>query len=226
MAGTCHRVSEAGTQVLQVDYPNTLGLLCRMPRTAVGTRPQPDCRTALYAYFAARLAGIPARSFDEYFEALGLLVRQDGVARAVRGLKYEPSTRLRAGRHTSARVGTVRPEQAAFREWLLIHELRLDLEVAVVRFPGNGARQGDLIRALTDLPGVRHIIETAGVRDVLAIVVFSGPRERRDLQACLEEIAPRREWDDVLFETQEPTVRMWEALARRAAEAEDLLASA
>ena len=201
-----------------------MGLLCSVARTAVGTRPQRESRTALYAYFAARLAGIPSHAFDAYFKGLGLRVRSDGAKRACRGLKYVPPTKRRAGRSTAKRVGAVELDQAVFRDWLLVHELRLDLEVALVKFPGIGAHQGNLIRVLGQVAGVRHIIETAHVRDVFAIVVFSGPRERRELQARLEEVGERREWDDVLFETQEPTSRMWEDLARRAAATEDLLA--
>lgn len=113
--------------------------------------------------------------------------------------------------------------RGCFREWLLIDELRLSLEVALVRFPGAGSRQGELLAGLAATVGVRHVVETGHRRDVYAFVVFDGVQQRRELRARLEEFTKALEWDDVLFETHEPSIEMWRDLAHRAAETESLL---
>jgi hypothetical protein len=195
-----------------------------MARTPLGARPQPHTRTALFSYIAARLSGVPATGFDNFFETLGVAVRSDGAQRAARRVRHQPALKRRAGRATADRDTPTPAEQVAFREWLLIDERRLDLELALVTFPGDGRHQGGLIRALAGTAGVRQVIETAHKRDVIAIVVFSGPEQRRELQASLEELAERRIWDDILFETHEPAINTWRALSRRAAEEEDLAA--
>jgi hypothetical protein len=195
-----------------------------MARTPRGTLPQPQARTALFAYFAARLEGVPTGDYDTFFNDLKLAVRQAGALRAMRPLKYQPPAKQRAGRHTKDRRSAATAERAVFRDWLLIEEAKLDLEVALVRFPGDGSAQAELLAALRRVAGVRHIIETQRQRDLLALVVFQGVQRRRELRARLEEIAPRIEWDDVLFETQEPTRLLWKDLARRAAVEEELSA--
>lgn len=193
-----------------------------MARTPVGTQPQPLTRTALYAYFAAQLAGIPIRSFNDLFDRWGLAIRQDGATRAASLRKQQSPTKVAPGRRP-ARRQTPRLDPV-FREWLLIDEPRLGLELALLTFPGDGRRQTDLLEALRQTAGVRQIIETARKRDVVAIVLFAGPRERRDLRARLEEISHQIIWDDVISETHEPAPHTWRALALTAAAEEDLLA--
>jgi hypothetical protein len=193
-----------------------------MARTARGILRQAESRTALFAYFAARMAGYVTHAFDDIFRTWGLPIRGDSALRAASRSKWHPPTKSRPGRKAAA--GATQPEQAAsFREWLLVDELRLDLEVALIQFPGRGSRQGDLLDGLRRTAGVRHIIETSRTRDVYAFAVFGGPQGRRELRARLEELATEMTWDDVLWETQEPAVETWRALARDAAEAEGLL---
>jgi hypothetical protein len=163
--------------------------------------------------------------FDAFFDELGLAVRQAGALRAQRPLRHHPERKRRAGRNTRVRSPAAPQPDATFREWLLIDELKLDLEVALVRFPGDGTRQTDLMAALCQVAGVRQIVETQRDRDIWAFVVFDGARRRRDLRARLEELAPRLQWDDVLFETQEPTRLLWRDLAVRTAAREQLLAT-
>jgi hypothetical protein len=196
-----------------------------VPRTPLGDRRQSEARSALYGYFAARLNGIPTHTFDDFFEELGLAVRQAGALRAQRPFKHHPPRKRRAGRNTHERSPAASQPDAAFREWLLIDELKLDLEVALVRIPGDGTKQTDLIGSLSRVAGVRHIVETQRDRDVWAFVVFDGARRRRELRAQLEELAPRLQWDDVLFETQAPMRLLWRDLAVRAAARERLLAT-
>jgi hypothetical protein len=111
-----------------------------------------------------------------------------------------------------------------FRDWLLIDELQLELELALITFPGTGRSQGELIDALRYMPGVRQIIETEHARDVLAIVIFAGPRQRRELRARLSELSDQLIWDNILQETHEPAAITWRALALQAAADERLRA--
>jgi hypothetical protein len=195
-----------------------------MARTTRGTKRQAESRTALFAYVAAKLAGLPTRLFDDTFKRWGLAVRQDSALRAASPAKSHPATKLRPGR-TARSATPARAASGSFREWLLVDELRLDLEVALIRFPGGGSRQDELLEGLATTAGVRQVVETARVRDVYAFVVFEGAQRRRELRARLEELAHALEWDDILFETHEPSIEMWRDLAYRAAEAEDLLDS-
>jgi hypothetical protein len=191
-----------------------------MARTPLGTKPQSQTRTALFAYVAAQLAGIPIRAFDETFRAWGLAVRQDGASGAASLVKEQPLAKRRRGRQPSRRTAVL---DAAVRDWLLIDELRLGIELAILRFPGDGTPQADLIRRLRATPGVRQLLETAHKRDVVAIVLFSGARGRQEVRAQVDEIAERVIWDDVLSETWDPAARTWRALALAAAAEEELL---
>jgi hypothetical protein len=115
------------------------------------------------------------------------------------------------------------PPTGRVRDWILTDDIALDLEIAVVRFPGTGARQGDLLAALRGVNGVRHVLDLSHDRSVIAIVVFPDANHRRAIRAQLEEVSTSLEWDDVLFESQESTINTWRWLARAAAEAEGLL---
>jgi hypothetical protein len=179
----------------------------------------------LFAYFAARLTGIPTHGFDAVFNSWGLAVRQDGAVRAASEAKHRSTAKQRPGRKgASSRAPTTTATTiSAFREWLLIDELKLGLEVAIVTFPGDGAQQVELLNALRQTAGVRHIIETQRDRSIMAIVVFADAEHRRHLRAQFEELAERLYWDDVLYETQEPSILMWRDLAHRAATVEGLI---
>jgi hypothetical protein len=188
-------------------------------RTTLGTRRQDTSRTALFAYVAAQLAGLSTGQINETFRSWGLAITQDSATRAASAARV-PSTKQRPGRRPS-RVAA-RKSSNVLRDWLLVDELRLDLEVAFIRWPGNGARQSELIAGLSSTDGVRHIFETSRARDVYAIVVFDGVEQRRALRARLEELADVLEWEDILFETQEPSISLWRMLAQRAAQTENL----
>jgi len=195
-----------------------------MARTPLGPHPQPATRTALFAYFAARLASVPVRGFGEFFDRLGLVVGADGAQRAAAAVRYRSPWKRRAGRRGRApsEPPSVPP---AFREWLLIDELRLDLDLHLVRFPGRGSRQTELLRTLRQLAGVRQVMETADDRAIFAVVITAGAGARRDLRARLEEVTDRMYWHEILFETHEPTMGTWEALAREAALDDGLVAA-
>jgi hypothetical protein len=196
-----------------------------MARTPRGTRPQGESRTALFAYIAARLAGHPTRAFDGLFQAWGLAVRADSALRAASRTKRRVPARGRPGRKGAGPTAAAHGQaQGIFREWLLVDESKLDLEAALIRFPGTGSRQNELIDGLGRTTGIRHVVETSRARDVYAIAVFAGPQARRELRAQLEELAAELIWEDVLWETQEPAIETWRNLAHRAAEAEGLVA--
>jgi hypothetical protein len=170
---------------------------------------------------AARFSGLPAKLFDGAFEAWGLAVKGDSAARVAKAERVPVDTKARPGRHGKG-TSAAPSASGSFRDWTLVDELRLGLEIALVRFPGRGSRQDELLRGLSNTSGVRQILETARVRDVYAVLVFDGVHQRRALRARLEELTEDLEWDDVLYETHEPTAAMWRDLARRAAQAEGL----
>lgn len=192
-----------------------------MTRTPVGSVPYTDSRAALFAFIAARLSGHPDRAHDQYFRQLGLRISGRGARRAAEGYLVQ-SPHKNAPGPTSVTPQRRRRRRRALRPWLLVNEHALGLETALVRFPGSGQRQDHLRRALERLPGVRHVIELQRDRELLAVVVFSGVAERLALQAQLEEIAEVRIWDDISYETLEPSVRTWIDRAKRAAGEEGL----
>jgi hypothetical protein len=103
-----------------------------------------------------------------------------------------------------------------------VNEERLGVERALVRFPGKGRRQGALIAALKTCPGVRQVIELSAAGDVLAILLFRGPGDRKAVRSALEEMDRPMYWDDVVLEDHEPAISTWQRLLRRAAEDEGL----
>ncbi len=191
-----------------------------MPRTPVGKVNKDVSRTALYAYIAARLHGVRTADQDRFFrEGLRVLVGQKSAARAATRTRGS-SRSTEGGERTATRRARRKPP---FRDWVLVDENRLGFELAVVRFPGQGGRQKELVKALKKVVGVRQIIETEESGDVLAILIFAGLEQRRDLRARLEELSERFFWENVLSETHEPALVTWQELARTAADAEGLL---
>ena len=116
--------------------------------------------------------------------------------RAMRPHRHQSPEKGRAGRKSDT-IEIRSSQRATFPEWLLIDELALGLEVARVRFPGDGSHQHELLDP-ERTPGVRHIIDTAHTRDVYAVLLFQGPRGRRELRARLEELAEAFFWNDAL----------------------------
>src|SRR5690242_1849573 len=156
-----------------------------MARTPLGIRPQPETKTALFAYFAARLKGIPGRQLDEYFDQIGLALRTNGARRAAFAARYRPPLLRSPGRRATSPSPDRKPAGTKFRDWLLIDELGLGLDLHLVRFPGDGRPQHELLRRLEELPGVRQIIDTGTDRTVYAVVTTNGPVHRRSVRAAL-----------------------------------------
>src|SRR2546423_544042 len=112
---------------------------CRCPRVSLrhaSTHLRTSCQTSILRSRRAGLISWP------------LAAPQAGALRAMRPYKSQPPAKQRAGRHTRDRGSATSAERAVFREWLLIAEAKLDLEVALLRFPGDGSHQADLLAAL------------------------------------------------------------------------------
>lgn len=176
-----------------------------MPRPPDGITAKDQSRTALFAYIAARLHGRQAKADeDRFFREHKLNVSSAAAQKAARRSRDQHGASL-------------------MTKWLLIDEPRLDLDVALLRFAGDGRRQSGLVETLASLAGLRQVIEIAGTFDVLAIAVFDGRIERRHLQARVQEITGLDPaWFDVERETWAPSRATWSGLAVRAAEQDQL----
>jgi hypothetical protein len=189
-----------------------------MARTPLGTIRQGVAKTALYAYFAARLRGVPTRDLGKYLTDLGLAVGPDGVLRAGSQARMRrPGETPRGPKRKDAGPRSPATSRRVFVDSLLIDALRLDVELAVALVPGTGASRRELVEALEHVPGVRQVIETAHRRDIHLVLMFEGPRHRKDLRARLNELVPELIWDDVLYESRAGESAAWEELARRTA---------
>jgi len=192
-----------------------------MARPSVGTVPQATSQTGLFAYIAARLHGSPPRDHSRFFrDELGVAVGRNGAEAAAKPHRFESPHQKRRG----SPAGPITRRDSALRDWLLIDEQQLGLETALIRFPGDGRKQTQLIGMLDHLPGVRQVVETAPRREIVIVAVFSGARARQELRARLEEVAEQMIWDEILKETHVPSLVTWAALSREAAVRESLLA--
>jgi hypothetical protein len=100
--------------------------------------------------------------------------------------------------------------------------IRLGLELSLVRFPGDGQRQAELLSFLKGLPGVVRVIETAHARDLVALLVTSDASSRRALRARIEEFSRRAIWDEVTLDSHDPEPATWRTLVQAAAALEGL----
>jgi hypothetical protein len=187
-------------------------------RPSVGNIPQTESRTALFAHIAGRLAGVPVAAQVDFFRSeLRVAIGRDGADAVAASHRHPDPRKRRRGRAPGQPRPDVSPESAALRDWLLVEELKLDLDLAIVRFPGAGAKQGRLLQALTRLAGVRQVFELTERRDLLAVLLFDGRRDRRRLRAELEELADVMVWEDIESESSLPAVTTWARLAQAAA---------
>jgi hypothetical protein len=176
---------------------------------------QSRSRTAMIGYLAAAAAGesLDRMNLAAWFERHGFAIRD-------RGLRDALKRRLR-------RQGEGLPADGDPAEWDCVRDgvdfnaTRLDLDFAVVSFPGAERPEQllDVLRKTERVVRLYHGYE----RDLVALVVYDGVRERERLQTLLEEHEPRLRWvvirdiDDTLAA---PT---WLSLARRVAAEEGLL---
>ncbi len=173
-----------------------------MTRPPVGTVAQDASEAAIAAHVASRLAGVASdrAARDLWLESSGLRVRSNALDRAA----------------PRARPGT--------RKWVLVDEstLPIDVQAALVAFPGEGARRPGLLNRLRRLGVVRQLMVTRSKRDVLGVLLFR-VADRDALFAELEAWGERFYWDDLVEEDRRLEAGAWQELARRFAANEDLL---
>jgi hypothetical protein len=185
-----------------------------LPKTSDGKVPKLESETALLAFICIKLKSLPEKRQTRYLKNLLRVNMSGAVARQV------------GARHTWIPPKGVpkgnRPirDNEALRSWMLIDEPKLGFQRALVHFPGEGAKQADLIVALRRITGVRQIIETREHRDVFAIVLFR-PEEEDQLLATLEGLG-RCHWNGISEEDHAPALRSWETFLKATARREGL----
>lgn len=160
-----------------------------MARPSVGILPQQDSRAAVAAHVASRLAGVGTdrAGRDAWLgERLGLKLRSNGLDRA-------------SGRARSATL-----------PWLLVEvsELDLDLQTALLVFPGRGRRRPRLLNALKATGSVRQLMVLDGRRDVICVLLFRRT-ERIRLRVAVQAIGEEFRWQDVLDEDRRIEANTW-----------------
>lgn len=171
-----------------------------MPRRPVGTRSQDKSLAAVAAFIASRLAGIGASERDAWLNESQLAVGRNGLERA--------------GAHASTAV----------RPWLLVDEqlLNLELEKALVLFPGPGRARPALLRSLRATGAVRQLFVMRSRRDVICVLVFEKV-DKDDLFAAIESIGESFAWEELIEDDRTVEAEMWAVLMSRAAQREDLI---
>jgi hypothetical protein len=172
-------------------------------------------RTAVLGYLAAAAAGqrLDRSSATDWFNQHGLAIRD-------RGLRDALTLRLRR-QGERPQAGNDPAEQGWVRENLDFDATKLDLDLALVVFPGQEQpnRLMDVLRSTDRVIRVYNGYE----RDVVALIVYDGARERRQLQTLLEEHEPQLRWIVVRDVDDHPAARTWLSLCQRVAAQELLL---
>jgi len=172
----------------------------------------------LLAFILLRLASIPERTQTEHLKRVRGINMSGAVARQVGAQRsWRHPSKLPTGQ--SGKKPERRDE--VLRNWLLVDEPALGLRRALVRFPGEGARQADLIATLRRFRGVRQIFETRERRDVYAVVLHR-PEEEETMVTALEGFG-RCYWNGISLEEHEPAIESWASFLRRSADREELL---
>ena len=185
-----------------------------LPKASDGKVPKLDSETALHAFVCLKLEGIPEKEQTRHLKTRLRVNMSGAVARQVGALHtWIPPKGTARGKRPARR-------DQALRGWQLVDERELGYKRALVRFPGEGARQADLLVALRRVSGVRQIIETRERRDVYAIVIFA-PEEEDRLLAKLEGLG-RCHWNGIGDEDHRPALRTWRTLLKRKARNEGL----
>jgi hypothetical protein len=186
-----------------------------LTRTSDGKVPKLESKTALLAFICIKLASIPEKRQTSHLKQMLGVNMSGAVARQVGATRTWIPPKKAAGNKRPPR------EDQALRSWLLVDEPSLGYKRALARFPGEGARQVDLLASLRRVAGVRQIIETRERRDIYAIVLYI-PEEEESLLAELEGLG-RCHWNGISDEDHAPALRSWETFLKRKARAEGLL---
>jgi hypothetical protein len=206
-----------------------------MSRRQVGRPPagnvaKEQSATARRAYVAARLE----QQYDQSFiDGLGVSLSRAALSRAGTALLwhrpgYKPRGR-HAGEPRKAQLSPPHAEPTAFRDWLAVDLLRLDLhvELLTVSFESKSA-QAHGAKRLKAIPGVVQLMRVTAAgneRSVVAVALSDDDDDRQRLHEAVAGIGASREWHRVESETVEPAVATWRHLAQIAARREGLLGS-
>jgi len=193
-----------------------------MARPPVGNVPQAQSRTALFAYIAGKLAGVPVAGLAAFYtNELRVNIGREGAEHAAAARRHAVPGKRRRGPTPATTEPPPRPEDAALREWLLVEEHKLDLFTALVRVRGiDGETPGDLLKRVQEIRGVRQVFELSEHWEIVTVVVYEGRLDRERLKTELQELAIVQSFEDIGTETHQPALATWKYLARRAAAAE------
>lgn len=177
---------------------------------------QARSRAAILGFLAAAAAAqrLDRSSVVAWFEHHGLMIGDRGLRDALQ---------LRLTRQGSSSPRHEDPGECDWvRETLDFDATKLDLDLAIVLFPGSD-RTADLLEVLHSTERVIRIYRGYD-RDLVVVVGYDGTRERQRLQALLEEHEPSLRWIVVREIDDTPGAATWLSLARRVAEDEGFLA--
>jgi hypothetical protein len=174
-----------------------------MARPSVGTDAQHLTATALAAYVAARLHGLPYN-------------------RAARGEWLRETLTSRLGSNSLDRVAP--RARSATKSWILVDEARLALDVVkrLVIFPGAGRRRPHLEAGLRRLGVVRQLLLTRSRRDLISVLVYDAPRGE-EIFHSVERLGEPFLWEEILEEDRSIEATLWVELAKQFAADDGLL---
>lgn len=179
-------------------------------------------RLARFLWIASKLNGETGESLEAWCkQETGLEVQLKQVQELVKPLR--PKTRRgRPPKQRKTRRRDADDREHAIVDWLLVDEARLELLVVLYRLPSDGMPRPDLYDVISELPGVRQVIETKRDRELLVIGLVRSLKEADALRSLLEEHAPEESvsLDLVQRETHLPAVQTWTWLAKREAKAQ------
>jgi hypothetical protein len=172
-------------------------------------------RAVILGYLAAATAGV---KLDR--SSLVAWLERQGLAVGDRGVRDALARRLSRRSEEVTHEGDP-GERAWVRETLDFDATKLDLDLAIVVLSGS-----DRVAALTELlrstKRVTRLYRSYD-RDLVALVVYDGARERQRLQSLLEEHDPSLRWIVVREVDDAPAAATWLDLALRVAAQEQLL---
>jgi hypothetical protein len=176
---------------------------------------QASSRTAVLGYLAAAAAGqrLDRPNVAAWFKRHGLAIGDHGLRDALK---------LRRTRRGHAPQRDLDPaERGWIRDGFDVDATKLDLDLAVVVFPGADPPEqlSDVLRSIERVIRVYKGYD----RDLVAVIIYNGARERRRLQTLLEEHEPRLRWIVVREVDDTSAASAWLSLARQVASQERFL---
>lgn len=144
-------------------------------------------------------------------------LKERGVTIGDKGLRRALELRLR--RHAEGVPSDQDPAEVDWvRETLGFDATKLDLDLALVTFPASD-RTAELRDVLRQSERMLRVYEGYD-RDLTAVIVHDGAKERQRLQALFEEHEPNLRWIVLRRVDESSAPRTWLSLARDVAEKE------